>query len=46
VELGKAFATSLLPMVEGSIAAVGRDSSTVGLIATARALRIADPSGA
>ncbi len=32
VELGKELANSLLPMVEGRTAAVGRDSSTIGLM--------------
>jgi glucose-6-phosphate isomerase len=39
VELGKTLAKELLPMVEGKEAAYTRDSSTAGLIDTARFLR-------
>jgi len=39
VELGKALAKELLPMVEGKAAPAGRDSSTVGLIDAIRLLR-------
>ena len=38
VELGKELATALLPVVEGKATADGRDSSTAGLVARARAL--------
>ncbi len=39
VELGKTLAKTLLPMVEGKESTEGKDSSTAGLIATARMLR-------
>ncbi|WP_431190610.1 glucose-6-phosphate isomerase [Bauldia litoralis] len=39
VELGKALAKTLLPMVEGKESTDGKDASTAGLIAAARLLR-------
>jgi glucose-6-phosphate isomerase len=39
VELGKTLAKELLPMVEGKVAASGRDSSTTGLVDAIRLLR-------
>ena len=39
VELGKQLASELLPMVEGSAPAAGRDGSTLGLLAHFHALR-------
>jgi len=39
VELGKQLANELLPMVEGKVAAAGRDGSTLGLLAHFHALR-------
>jgi glucose-6-phosphate isomerase len=38
VELGKTLASSLLPMIDGTVPPVGRDSSTIGLMAAARRL--------
>ena len=39
VELGKELATGLLPVVEGKVSAIGRDSSTAGLVAHVHSLQ-------